>query len=239
MPHVVHDRAMWDRHGWVFDFVSDDELRRRRARIRARERDNALLRANRARNEVWWRAGQTWAPDDPAMAAEMARAEADHAAALAETFLAPIAPYLSPGWSRQSEEKPSSEQFAILYLEWETAYPDEWHQDAGTYLSPTGLKGSILRAMDWHGVSEAGRAAVEKLLLAAVRGRYRAKDWRYTRVARHLDSRPLREALGAIADGGDDSAALRAMFVLSRLDNPDLSANRRSYGNWLKQRTRT
>ena len=239
MPHVVHDRAMWDRHGWVFDLVSDDELRRRRARIRARERDNALLAANRTRNEVWWRAGQTWAPDDPAMAAEMARAEADHAAALAETFFAPIAPYLSPGWSRQSEEKPSSEQFAILYLEWEMAYPDEWYQDAGTYLSPCGLKGSILRAMDWHGVSEPGRAAVEKLLLAAVRGRYRAKDWRSTRVARHLDSRPLREALGTIADGGDDAAALRAAFVLSRLDNPDLSANRRSYGNWLKERTQT
>ena len=77
------------------------------------------------------------------MAAEMARAEADHAGALAETFLAPIAPYLRPGWSQQSDEKPSSEQFAILYLEWEVAYPDEWHQTAGTYLSPAGLKGSI------------------------------------------------------------------------------------------------
>ena len=131
MRHVVHDRAMWDRHGWVFDLVSDDELRRRRARKRARERDNALLAAIKARNEVWWRAGRTWAPDESAMAAELARAEADHAAALAETFLAPIAPYLSPVWSRQSDEKPS-EQFAILYLEWEMAYPDEWRQDAGT-----------------------------------------------------------------------------------------------------------
>ena len=93
--------------------------------------------------------------------------------------------------------------------------------------------------MDWHGVSEPDRAAVEKLLLAAVRGPYRAKDWRYTRVARHLDSRSLREALGNTADGGGDAAALRAAFVLSRLDNPDLSANRRSYGNWLKQRTQT
>ncbi len=236
---MVHDRAMGDRHGWVFDLVNDDELRRRRARKRARERDNALLAANTARNEVWWRVGQTWAPDDPAMAAEMARAEAEHAAALAETFFAPIAPYLRPGWSRQSGEKQSSEQFAILYLEWEMAYPDEWYQDAGTYLSPSGLKGSILRAMDWHGVSEPDRAAVERLLLAAVRGPYRAKDWRYTRVARHLDSRPLREALGTIADGEDDTAALRAAFVLSRLDNPALSANRRSYDNWLKQRTQT
>jgi hypothetical protein len=42
---MVHDRAMWDRHGWVFDLVSDDELRRRRARKRARERDDALLAA--------------------------------------------------------------------------------------------------------------------------------------------------------------------------------------------------
>ena len=50
---------------------------------------------------------------------------------------------------------------------------------------------------------------------------------------------PLREALGTIVDGGDDAAALRAAFVLSRLDNPDLSANRRSYGNWLKHRTQT
>jgi hypothetical protein len=42
-----------------------------------------------------------------------------------------------------------------------------------------------------------------------------------------------------MADGGDDAAALRAAFVLSRLDNPDLSANRHSYGNWLKQRTQS
>lgn len=161
---MVHSRAMWDRHGWVFDLVSDDELRRRRARIRARERDNAQLAANEARNEVWWRAGQTWAPGDPAMAAEIGR---------------------------------------------------------------------------WTGTGCANRTGVEKLLLATVRGPYRAEDWRYTRVARHLDSRPLREALGTIADGGDDAAALRAAFVLSRLDNPDLSANRRSYANWLKHRTQT
>ncbi len=50
---------------------------------------------------------------------------------------------------------------------------------------------------------------------------------------------PLREALGTIVDAGDDAAALRAAFVLSRLDNPDVSANRRSYGNWLKHRTQT
>jgi hypothetical protein len=188
---------------------------------------------------VWWRGGETWAPADPAMAAEMERAEADHAAAFAATFRPPIWAYLSPGWSRQPDEEPSSEQFAIVYLEWETAHPAEWRQDAGFSGSPYGLKESILQAIDLHGVSEPNRAAVERLLLAAVRGPYRAKDWRYARVARHVDSGPLRVALGSIADGGDQAAALRAAFVLSRLDNPDLSTIRRSYGNWLKQRTET
>jgi hypothetical protein len=116
------------------------------------------------------------------------------------------------GWSRLADEKPTSEQFAILYLEWEMAYPDEWQQDAGTYVSPFGLKGSILRAMDWHGVSEPDRAAVQKLLLAAVIGPYRAKDWQYTRVARHIDSRPLREALDTIA--GAETTLLRITGAL-------------------------
>lgn len=214
---------MWERYGWVFDLASDDEL----------------IAANQARNEVWWRAGQTWTPADPAMAAEMERAEAAHATALAATFRPPIWAYLRPGWSRQPDEEPSSEQFAITYLEWEVAHPDEWRQTAGYSGSPYGLKESILQAMDLHGVSDPNRAAVERLLLTAVKGPYRAKDWRYARVARHLDSRPLREALGTIATGTDHAAALRAAFALSRLDNRDLSANRRSYANWLKQRAQT
>lgn len=228
---------MSDRYGWVFDLVSEDELRRRRARKRARERDNVLIAANHARNEVWWRFGRKWRPEDPAGAAEMARAEAVLAAAAAETFHAPIAPYLGAGWSRRADEIPSSEQFAILYLEWETAYPGEWRQDAGTFVSAAGMKGSILRAMNRHGVGEPHRPAVEKLLLAAIRGPYRVNDWRYTHVARHLDNGPLREELGTIAEGGDHAAALRAAFVLSRLDDRGLSANRRSYDNWLTQRT--
>jgi len=76
-------------------------------------------------------------------------------------------------------------------------------------------------------VSGPNRAAVDNVLLAALTGPYRANDWRYTRVARGIDSGPLREALESIATGGDD-AALRAAFVLSRLDNPSLSANYRS-----------
>jgi len=56
--------------------------------------------------------------------------------------------------------------------------------------------------------------------------RHRVQD-EYEFVARGIDSRPLREALESIATGGDD-AALRAAFVVSRLGNPSLSANRRS-----------
>jgi len=145
---------------------------------------------------VWWRGGETWAPADPAMAAEMERAEADHAAAFAATFRPPIWAYLSPGWSRQPDEEPSSEQFAIVYLEWETAHPAEWRQDAGFSGSPYGLKESILQAIDLHGVSEPNRAAVERLLLAAVRGPYRAKDWRYARVAPPRRQRTVARSAG-------------------------------------------
>jgi hypothetical protein len=228
---------VWEQHAWVFDLVSDDELRRRRARKRALELDDALIAANRARNDVYWRAGATFTPTDPQLATEMEQAQARFSAAHADTFHAPISAYLDQPWHPSWRDRaPMLEPFALLYLEWELTFTDEWRQTAGAWGSPCGTKDLILKTMAAHGVSHLHSEAVEKLLLSAVRGPYRAKDWHYARIARHLDRPHLREALRLIAAEGDELAALRAQFVLSRLENPELSANRRSYGNWLKER---
>jgi hypothetical protein len=227
---------MWEEHGWMFDFVSGDDLRRRRAMTQSRHHSEALRSANGERNDVWRRAGGMWSPEDPGLADEMAHAEAAWSEAFAKTIYAPISAYRGSGWVGPPDVFAECEPFAVLYLEWEQNYPDEWSREAGRWGSRYGWKERILTAMHHQGVGDSHREAVERLVLAAVRGPYRAKDWRYARIARQLDSPGLRESLRSIAAGDDEGARLRAEFVLSRLDQPGLSANRRSYDNWLQQR---
>lgn len=231
-----HDRTMWERHDWVLDLVSDDELRRRRATIRARESNEALLAANHERNEVYRHAGGEWSPADPALATKMERAQAAHQKAFAETFYAPIEDYLRASSHGPSEARAMSEPFAILFLEWERAYPDEWAREAGRSGNRYGWKEHILKQTHRQGVGDPHREVTQRLVLETVRGPYRAKDWRYARIARQIDNAGLREALCSIAAEGDEGATLRAEYVLARLEQPGLSINRRSYCNWLAQR---
>ncbi|MEU0265858.1 hypothetical protein [Nocardioides sp. NPDC006303] len=219
----------------MFDLVGDDELRRRRAVARSNRLIEDHRRANVARNDVWWRAGKSWAPDDEALATEMRAASAVHSATFDETIYAPISSYLESQYVRRFQSLEHGEPYAVLFLTWGARFPDEWRR-ADKWWSRASTKDMILRTMARHGVTEERRETVEGLLLSAVSGPYRCKDWRYSAVARMIDSEALRAGLDQIASGADADASLRAQFVLSRLEDRALSVNIRSYGNWLAQR---
>lgn len=229
------DGEAWGSHDWMFDLVSDDELRRRRAVVRNNRLIEAHRRANVARNDVWWRSGKSWTPDDEALAAEMRAAYAVHSATFDETIYAPISAYLESQYARRYPSLEHAEPYAVLFLTWGARFPDEWRR-ADKWWSRASTKDMILRTMARQGVTEAHRETVESLLLSAVRGPYRCKDWRYSAVARRIDGETLRIGLDQIASGADEDASLRAQFVLSRLEDRSLSVNIRSYGNWLAQR---
>ncbi|MFD7077772.1 hypothetical protein ACFV9G_26415 [Nocardioides sp. NPDC059952] len=218
----------------MFDLVSDDELRRRRAVARSNRLIEDHRRANVAHNDVWWRAGKSWTPGDEALAAEMRAARAVHDATFDETIYAPISAYLESQYVRRYPSLERGEPYAVLILSWEAWFPDEWRR-ADKWWSRASTKDMILRTMAGQGVTEEHRETVEGLLLSAVSGPYRCKDWRYSAVARMIDSENLRAGLDQIASGADEDASLRAQFVLSRLENRALSVNIRSYGNWLAQ----
>ena len=165
----------------------------------------------------------------------MTAARAVHDATFDETIYAPISEYLESQYSRRFQSLERGEPYAVLFLTWEARFPDEWRR-ADKWWSRASTKDMILRTMGRRGVTEECRETVESLLLNAVSGPYRCKDWRYSAVARMIDGDAVRTGLDQIVSAADEDASLRAQFVLSRLENHDLSVNIRAYGNWLAQR---
>jgi hypothetical protein len=165
----------------------------------------------------------------------MRAASAVRSATFDETIYAPISSYLESQYVRRFHSLELGEPYAVLFLTWEARFPDEW-RCADKWWSRASTKDMILRTMARQGVTAERRQAVEDLLLSAVSGPYRCKDWRYSAVARKINSETLRSGLDQIASSADEEASLRAQFVLSRLEDRALSVNIRSYGNWLAQR---
>lgn len=213
--------SAWPGHAWVFDLISDDELAREQAlgihqQLIADLRDAANYRRNH------------WDSKSADLAYNRASDRAIHG---------PLHDYC---WNRRRRRTAEDlERIAITYLRWERAYPESWGAPESRYYTKHGWKDDILRRMAQYGVLENNHRDVAELVLAAVRGPYRCKDWRYARVAKLVDSPSLRYELEAIALGPDRDAATRAEFVLSRLERPELSANIRSFGNWLAHRGQT
>jgi hypothetical protein len=226
---------MWERHGWVFDLVSADEVRRRQARTRSRRSVEALLAPTaRVTRCTGVRAGSGHRPT-PALAAAMAGAQAAYTWAFSETFYAPITAYLQCAWEGPDDAKAQTEPFAVLFLQWEAAYPKEWACEAARWdLDMGGRRRSSRRCTDTgRRTTPCGRSNGWCFRRSVARTGPR------TGVTRESPGNPdtarLREALGSIAADNEEAASLRARYVLSRLEQPGLSVNRRSYGNWLRQ----
>ncbi|MFJ8936353.1 hypothetical protein ACIRL0_11620 [Streptomyces sp. NPDC102365] len=121
--------------------------------------------------------------------------------------------------------------YALLFLEWEARYPDEWTLAAKEW----GTKEKLIRelAVDSVGRDPVARTKLIDLVEIVVRRAYRCKDREYVRIARVVDGSPLRVRLEAARRSENPWAQLHAGYVLWLLDRPEVPNSGRVWRNWL------
>jgi hypothetical protein len=163
---------------------------------------------------------------------EVAQAFTAHSVAKSHTLGGPLEGFAHACHAGDLSAKSASEPYAVLFLRWERAFPGEWDRFAQIGGSRWTAKNGILSLFAAHGVGDAHRDDMIQVLLAAIAGPYRSKDWRLGAVALQLDSQPLRERLTAMSLGAEQGSAARAHFLLSRLQDPRLSVGRHAFRRW-------
>ncbi|MEU3612550.1 hypothetical protein ABZ725_09590 [Streptomyces sp. NPDC006872] len=112
--------------------------------------------------------------------------------------------------------------FALLFLEWEARYPQEWTQHAKAW----GTKQYLIRQLATADHDDQVRTKLVDLVDLAVQRPYRCKDREYVRVARAIDGDELRGRLHRAHDSGNSWAQLHAGHVLWLLDHPEVPNTR-------------
>lgn len=216
------DGRAWDsRLGWAYGLIADDPLDRAAAHMghaQARERVSKALKLFNETFDLNHPNGriETWVPP-LAVAYEAYRDAMQHV--LPDAL-----------WNRPSgtlSDWPGL-PYALLYLEWEARYPQEWT----THAKKWGSKARLIRKLADPDLPAAAQAKLGELIDLAVRRAYRCKDREYVRVARAIDGPDLRMKLEAAADADDPWARLHAGYVLWLLDRPDLPNTRRTWEFW-------
>ncbi|MBK3647327.1 hypothetical protein [Streptomyces sp. MBT33] len=123
--------------------------------------------------------------------------------------------------------------FALLFLEWEARYPQEWTQHAKAW----GTKEGLIRQLAADDHSDEVRATLLDLVDHVVRRAYRCKDREYVRVARAVDGDDLRDRLDKSRRSDNPWAQLHAGYVLWLLDRPGTPNTRRVWRTWLADGT--
>ncbi|HCT78030.1 MAG TPA: hypothetical protein DGG94_04075 [Micromonosporaceae bacterium] len=180
---------------------------------------------------MWAQAGSL-APEQPNLAAEMDQAFAAKREADALTFFAPIRRW----WNDGSNDPAWHEEFApyaVLFLDWEAHFPDEWREAGSWGHSPWGAKEGVLRRLIRKGVPVNVKSSVEDLVVAAVTREYRCKDWMYAALVRLVDEPSLRDRLGSLLASEESLTKLRTEFVLHVLDSPGVRVKRATWQRWL------
>ncbi|MFF7816242.1 hypothetical protein ACFZCF_30650 [Streptomyces sp. NPDC007945] len=95
--------------------------------------------------------------------------------------------------------------YALLFLEWEARFPQEWTRHAKSW----GTKQSLIRDMARTHQDEAVKATLTDLVEIVVRRAYRCKDREYVRVARAVDSADVRGRLDRAVDSDSPWARCR------------------------------
>ncbi len=226
----VDESRVWDaRLGWAFGLVADDPAERAAALVRLTAAQGKVRDAHGPFTEVW-QATETLSREerwrDPAfLQARQLYVEAlDH--------VLPEALWNSPPENIRTWH---GLPYALLFLEWEARYPQEWTRHAKKWRA----KQSLIRGLAHPGHNETVRAKLTDLVEIVVRRPYRCKDREYVRVARAVDSEDLRGRLDAAAQSDNPWARRHAGYVLWLLDRPETPNTVRVWRNWLAAETGT
>ncbi|MFD0731984.1 hypothetical protein [Planotetraspora mira] len=174
-----------------------------------------------------------------ALARHHALLEARHAEEVSRTLVGLVDAFTAFEHGSDSRRRGNHRRLApygVVFLQWERRFPAEW-RDGWTY-SPWSAKEAVLAAFCAGGPTPETGPALADLLLATVHRRQRCQDRWYWRLARRLDSPPLRTRLEAAAEGADDLARLRAGFVLWSLEHPQEGVGSAAWRRWLRSEGR-
>ena len=213
---------------WVYDLVAPDDAVRGRALARHQALVAEMVRAQQQVNAVWARAG-TIEPREPHLSAEMDQARAD----LSWHTRRSLPGLLGEFWSADALVRELHAPFAVLFLQWEANYPDEWRQPASHRWSPWGTKESVLRAFARREVPDSVLPQVRDLVVEALLRPYRCKDWMYARLIQHVADEDFLGRLGGLLDAEDPLIRLRAQFALHLAEHPGQGINRTTWRRWL------
>ncbi|MFI8203869.1 hypothetical protein [Streptomyces sp. NPDC085937] len=207
-----HERV--EHLAWAFDLVSPDPAERaaaldRHARAR-REIEAAYERLHEGRfPRLWFRARM--------------RAYSN---ACGRCF--PGALWSGRGYAHGKVSTWPQLPLALLFLEWEARYPQEWTEQAKAW----GTKQALIRDLAATDHDQGLRAKLVDLVDLAVQRTYRCKDREYVRVARAVDGDELRDRLHRARCSGNPAARLHAGYVLWLLDRPEIPNTRHVWRTW-------
>lgn len=148
------------------------------------------------------------------------------------TIIGPLDRFLSGTYLTNRHRHDQWAPFAVLFLQWERRYPNEWTEANTWTTSRWTMKELLLRRLAEAGVPIGVRTDVE-LVGAAVAGPYRCKDWWYAQLARLVDGPRLRESIADPLGSVDPLPRLRARFLLHVLDHPGIAIRRHTWHRWL------
>ncbi|MEU3206129.1 hypothetical protein ABZ702_20095 [Streptomyces cyaneofuscatus] len=119
--------------------------------------------------------------------------------------------------------------YALLFLEWEARYPQEWTRHAKAW----GTKQGLIRDVAVAHHDETVRTKLADLIEVVVQRPYRCKDREYVRAARAVDGNDLRIRLQTAARSDNPWAQRHAGYVLWLLDRPEVPNTRHVWRTWL------
>ncbi|MFE9429245.1 hypothetical protein ACFYNO_40595 [Kitasatospora sp. NPDC006697] len=216
--------AWKERLGWAFGLIADDPADRAVAAARLAEARATVTDALSRYNEMW-RVTLPLGREEQMREPGLLRARRVYLQAqrhsLPEALWSHPAPRNLGTWSGLP--------YALLFLEWEARFPQEWT----THAKAWGTKQRLIRALAQTSPGPVVRAKLTDLVELVVSRAYRCKDREYVRVARAVDGPELRARLDRVAEADSPWARTHAGYVRWLLERPELPNTSRTWRGWL------
>lgn len=231
---------------WMFDLINPVSEKR----AIALQRNADLVERQRATiartNEIWSLASQSGRPSDPELLAARDQVNAEVHAIRSQLPRAKAAEFCRNGvrkgalkGARKDARKRAHDgethqrlaPYAVLYLAWEAAYPQEWRA-AGLH-SPWHIKAKSLRQFAHLGVPPECAKPLSDLVIDAIRREHRCEDRWYAGVARRVAGPDLDQALTETLEAPDPVARMRAGYVRWIINSPAEPVTEVSWRRWL------